>query len=113
MRTFPCTLLALSVAASAGRKRIASDTYKGLNLSLLLVFLARLLLGAKVIRSGVIACNHISPNLFLHNSRIQNLISMGAERNLLAVLSISVCGLGFYRGQTYGKDKPKLLNSLQ
>ena len=85
---FPAVFLALSGAAIAGQKRLASDTYKGLNLSLLFVYTARFLLDAKEV------------------------ISMPPGGQFLAVISLIACTVGYCRGNSYGKDSPRLLKAF-
>ena len=85
---FPAVFFALSGAAIVGDKRLASDTYKGLNLTVLMIMIARL---------GMDRTNLVSIA-----SQHQN----GYFFTIMATLS---CLVGFYKGASFERNGPMLL----
>ena len=88
---FPSVLLALSGAAIAGDKRLASDTYKSLNLTMLLIVISRL--GMDLVGLVSIATQHQLSYLF-------------------TALTTFTCLFGYYKGNAFGKDGPVLLKAF-
>lgn len=88
---FPAVFLALSGASIAGDKRLASDTYKGLNMTVLLMMVSRL--GME--KRGLVSVTGQHPYAYIYTT-----------------LSALSCLVGLYKGKAYGKGGPMLLKAF-
>ena len=87
----PAIYLALAGAAIAGPKRLSSDTYKKLNLTLMLSLIVRIFF------SRAIFCDGLT----------RTVTDVG--RDVVGLLSTLI---GYLRGEMFGKDEPKLLKAF-